>query len=116
LWLGLGHGASGSHGSGLSALSRLRSAVQRAQRRGAEPDRPAQRQHRLRRGLKVSYNDLEIGLAPDAEIGSADSGDLESDLPELFLAVGEATKEANQSVAILIDQMQFLTEKEFIPL
>jgi hypothetical protein len=65
------------------------------------------------RGLKVSYNDLEIGLAPDAEVGSADSGDLEADLPELFLAVGEAAKEANQAVAILIDEMQYLTEKEF---
>ena len=44
LWLCVGHGASGGYRSGLSAvpLSRLQSAVQRAQRWDAEPDLPAQ--------------------------------------------------------------------------
>jgi hypothetical protein len=48
VWLCVDHGASGGHGSGLLAvpLSRLQSAVQRAQRWGAEPDLPAQASRR----------------------------------------------------------------------
>ena len=38
-------------------------------------------------GVKVSLGDIEFGLDIDPEKGTADSGDLESDLPGLFLAV-----------------------------
>jgi putative transposase len=49
LWLVGGDGALGRHWPGLSPvpLPGLRQAVQRTQRRGAEPDLPAQRHHRL---------------------------------------------------------------------
>ncbi|MFC3322317.1 AAA family ATPase [Mesorhizobium cantuariense] len=62
-------------------------------------------------GLKVTINDIEIGI--DAEAGTADSGDIEADLPELMLALAEAASASKTTVAILIDEMQYLSEKEF---
>jgi hypothetical protein len=44
-------------------------------------------------GVKVSLGGLEIALDIDPEKGAADSGDLESDLPNLFVAVAEAAGE-----------------------
>lgn len=38
-------------------------------------------------GLKVKIGEIEVGLDIDPEKGSADSGDLDSDLPSLFVAV-----------------------------
>lgn len=62
--------------------------------------------------LKVSYADVEVGLDIDPEKGAADSGDLEIDLPNLFVAVGEAAQERSSAVAVLIDEVQYFTEKE----
>ena len=42
-----------------------------------------------------------------------DSGDLETDLPNLFLSVGEAAKAAKRPVVILIDELQYLSQREF---
>ncbi len=61
-------------------------------------------------GLKLKCSGIEIGY--DAEIGVADSGMLETDLPKLFLAVGEAAKEKETGVAIIIDELQYLEEEE----
>jgi hypothetical protein len=62
--------------------------------------------------LKVKYGDLEIGLDIDPETGIADSGDLEADLPDLLVAVGEAAKARATVVVLLIDELQYLGEKE----
>lgn len=62
--------------------------------------------------LKVSVGDVSIGLDIDPEKGSADSGDLEIDLPNLFVALGEAAEDRKSAVAILIDEMQYLSRKE----
>ncbi len=62
--------------------------------------------------LKITYNDITIGLDIDPEQGSADSGDLEIDLPNLFVAVAEAAEERKSAVAILIDEIQYLNQKE----
>jgi hypothetical protein len=62
--------------------------------------------------LKVTYNDITIGLDIDPEQGSADSGDLEIDLPNLFVAVAEAAEERKSAVAVLIDEIQYLNQKE----
>jgi hypothetical protein len=64
-------------------------------------------------GLKVSVNDVEVGLSIDPETGTADSGDIEADLPELIIAVGEAAAAAKIPVAIFVDEMQYLSEREF---
>lgn len=63
-------------------------------------------------GVKVSLGDVEFGLDIDPEKGTADSGDLESDLPGLFLAVAEAAEERSIPVALLIDELQYFSEKE----
>ena len=64
--------------------------------------------------FKVSMGDVEFGV--DAETGSADSGDLEADLPEVFLAVGAAAKEAGRAVALLIDEVQYLNAADLAAL
>lgn len=61
-------------------------------------------------GLKVKIGEVEVGL--DAETGTADSGDLEADLAELFLAVAEAAQDRGTAVAVIIDEIQYLDEKE----
>jgi hypothetical protein len=87
-----------------------------------ELDRMAQAGDRVKRGLrvlrsflgglKVKVGELEIGLDIDPETGAADSGDIEIDLPNLFEALGEAAKEKKSAVAILIDEIQYLSQKE----
>ncbi|MDX2111483.1 MAG: ATP-binding protein [Verrucomicrobiota bacterium] len=63
-------------------------------------------------GVKVSMGDIEVGLDIDPETGAADSGDLESDLPNLFIAIAEAAAERNTPVALLIDELQYFSPKE----
>ena len=63
-------------------------------------------------GVKVSMGGVEVGLDIDPEKGVADSGDLESDLPNLFLAVAEAAEERRIPVALLIDELQYFEPKE----
>jgi len=63
-------------------------------------------------GVKLTVGDLEIGLDIEAEAGTADSGDLEADLPELFIAVAEAAQDRKIPVAILLDEIQYLSAKE----
>lgn len=62
--------------------------------------------------LKLTVGDVSIGLDIDPEKGTADSGDLEIDLPNLFVAIGEAAEDRNRSVAIFIDEIQYFSHKE----
>ena len=62
--------------------------------------------------LKVTYEDITVSLDIDPELGSADSGDIEIDLPNLLVAVGEAAEERNCAVAVLIDEIQYFNQKE----
>ncbi len=63
-------------------------------------------------GVNLKMGELEVGLAIEPEKGAADSGDLESDLPNLFLAVAEAAEERQIPVALLIDELQYFSAKE----
>ena len=56
--------------------------------------------------FKLSYGDVSISVDPEA--GVADSGDIESDLPELFVRVGEAAKAAGKAWTLLVDEVQYL--------
>lgn len=60
--------------------------------------------------FKVKYGDLEVGV--ESERGTADSGDLESDLPELLRNVALAAKAAEKAVAIFIDEVQYLSQED----
>jgi AAA ATPase domain len=87
-----------------------------------ELDRLAGTGHKVKRGLavlrsfiggiKVSVGDISFGLDIEPEKGSADSGDIEIDLPNLFIAVGEAAEERKTAVALLIDEVQYFNTKE----
>lgn len=62
--------------------------------------------------LKIKASEVEFGLDINPEKGTADSGDLEADLSELLAAVGEAGKARSRPVAIIIDEIQYLSERE----
>jgi hypothetical protein len=63
--------------------------------------------------LRLSIGEINLELGIDPEAGTGDSGDLEADLAELFVAVGEAARAANTAVSLCIDELQYLNEKEF---
>ena len=85
-------------------------------------DRIAGASNKVKRGLavlrsfigaiKLSVNDVTLGIDIEPERGSADSGDLEIDLPNLFIAIGEAAEDRKCAVAILIDEIQYFNQKE----
>jgi AAA+ ATPase superfamily predicted ATPase len=62
--------------------------------------------------LKVTYNDIEVGLDLDPEPGLADNGDLEIDLTALLEQVGIAAQKAKTALVIFIDELQYIQEKE----
>lgn len=62
--------------------------------------------------IKIKVGELNIGLDIEPESGSADSGDLEVDLPSLFTALGEAAQERGVAVALLIDEIQYFSATE----
>lgn len=63
-------------------------------------------------GLKLTMGDISIGLDIEPEKGAADSGDLEVDLPNLLIAIGEAADDRKIPVAIIIDEIQYFNKKE----
>lgn len=87
-----------------------------------ELDRMAGTGDKVRRGIavlksfvaaiKVKVGEIDIGIDIEPEVGAADSGDLELDLPSLFVAVAEAAKERGVAVAILIDEIQYFSVEE----
>jgi hypothetical protein len=60
--------------------------------------------------FKISVGDFDVSLDP--EPGVADSGNLEYDITELFLKVGEAARDAGRGWALLIDEVQYLRPDE----
>ena len=66
--------------------------------------------------LKVKYADLEIGLDIEPEAGLADSGDLDTDLADLLVAVGQAARERKTAVVLAIDELQYVPEAELAAL
>jgi hypothetical protein len=67
-------------------------------------------------GLKVTMKDVTIGLDIDPEKGAADSGDLEIDLPNLIVAIGEAAENRKTPIAIFVDEVQYFSQKELAAL
>ena len=62
--------------------------------------------------IKVEVADVTFGLDIDPEVGAADSGDLEIDLPNLFVAVAEAAQDRDTAIALLIDELQYFSPAE----
>lgn len=64
--------------------------------------------------FKISFGDTSISVDP--EVGVADSGNMEADLPELFVRVGEAAKAAGRAWTLLIDEVQYLRSEDLAAL
>lgn len=62
--------------------------------------------------LRLGYKDITLGLDIEPQQGLADSGDFEIDLPQLFIAVAEAAQDRHCAIAILVDEIQYLSIKE----
>jgi hypothetical protein len=66
--------------------------------------------------VKVGNEDFTVSLDIEPEVGAADSGDLNFDLPNLFTALAEAAEARHTAIALVVDEMQYLQEKEFAAL
>lgn len=53
---------------------------------------------------------VEVGVEP--EPGLVDTGDLQYDLPDLFVLIGQSAKAAGRGWLLLIDEVQYLTESD----
>ncbi|MEL0082093.1 MAG: ATP-binding protein [Gammaproteobacteria bacterium] len=59
--------------------------------------------------FKVTIGDINLEVA---DPHTADSGNLEIDLPGLLVSVGKTARAAESSVAILVDEVQYLCEED----
>lgn len=59
--------------------------------------------------FKVSLGDVDLGVS---EPKAADSGNVEVDLPELLVRTARAARAADGSVALLIDEVQYLSQTD----
>jgi hypothetical protein len=66
--------------------------------------------------LKLKYSDIELSYDSETELGLADSGDLDSDLRDLFISVGEAAREKKTAFVIFIDELQYVPELQLASL
>lgn len=66
--------------------------------------------------VTVSASGVDITLGVDPELGQADSGQLEGDVTDLLLACGHAAAEAQRPVALLIDELQYVSKAELAAL
>lgn len=91
-------------------LRRLLLRLDRGERVYAEVKRALRTLRSFAAAFKVSVGDLEFGVDP--EFGSADSGDLELDLADLLRAVAEAAAHRETAIALLLDEVQYLSERD----
>ena len=66
--------------------------------------------------LKVTYGDVAFGIDLQPEAGLADSGDLDTDLGELLVAVGEAAKDRGTALVLFVDELQYVKEDQLASL
>ncbi|MDP3415672.1 ATP-binding protein [Falsiroseomonas sp.] len=60
--------------------------------------------------FKIDMAGVEVGVEP--EPGLVDTGDLQYDLPDLFVLIGQSAKAAGRGWLLLIDEVQYLTESD----
>jgi hypothetical protein len=60
--------------------------------------------------FKIEMGGVEVGVEP--EPGLADTGDLQYDLPDIFTLIGKAAQAAGRGWLLLIDEMQYLSERD----
>lgn len=89
-------------------------------------DRGAQAVEAVKRGLRVlrsfignvtvSSGGVDLTLGVDPETGQADSGDLEVDVKDVLLASARAAEATGRPVALLIDELQYVSKPELAAL
>lgn len=77
-------------------------------RREAIKDRVTQALGVLKAFNVITPGGFQLNIDVTAISGSADSGDIEEDLTELLVSVGEAARAGRTGVVYLIDEMQYL--------
>jgi hypothetical protein len=77
-------------------------------RREAIKDRVTQALGVLKAFNVITPGGFQLNIDVTAISGSADSGDIEEDLTELLVTVGEAARAGHTGVVYLIDEMQYL--------
>lgn len=83
-------------------------------------NRMAGTKEKVKKGLVVLRNFIgtihvnvgDIGLDIEPFAGIADSGNIETDLADLLECVAEAAKEKDKAVLLLVDEVQYLPQKE----
>ncbi|HDZ9245467.1 ATP-binding protein [Vibrio cholerae] len=68
------------------------------------------------KGMKFTFNDIEVGIDYEPETGLADNGDLEADLTALFIEVGKAAQVADTAIVLFIDELQYVDSDQFASL
>jgi hypothetical protein len=88
----------------------LRQMLLRLSKRAKAAD-TVQRALRVLKSFQISANigGADFGLKFEPEVGTADSGIFDRDLAELFVSIGEAARAESTGVAILIDEVQYLS-------
>jgi hypothetical protein len=66
--------------------------------------------------VSMQMGDIDLGLGIDPEVGTADSGDLDTDLAQLFVSIGEAAAARKTAITLIVDELQYLKEQEFAAL
>jgi len=64
--------------------------------------------------FKIKVGDVSIAVEP--RTGIADSGNLEFDLVDLFLSIGETAQAAGRAWTLLVDEMQYLSGQDLAAL
>ncbi len=92
----------------------LRSALLRLDRGQAAKTRAKQALSALRNfaaAFKLEMGEISVGIEA-AEPGTADSGDLDTDLGDLLSLVGEAAQERGTALALFIDELQYVPQSD----
>ena len=66
--------------------------------------------------IKVGNQDFNVSLQVRPEPGLADSGNLDADLTALFESVGEAAREQDTALALFVDELQYVKERDLAAL
>jgi hypothetical protein len=105
-------------GSFLTLLAgRVRNVILELDRLGALSE-AAKRAMRVFKSFTLRFgpDGLALSIDVDPERGRGDSGDLPSDLADLFVALGEAARDRHTGVLFAIDECQYLSERELAAL
>lgn len=62
--------------------------------------------------FKIEIAGINFGVEAGEEPGLADSGNIQYDLPDLFMLIGKAAQAAGRGWLLLIDEVQYLSEPD----